>query len=948
MGNIRIYELAKELGLSNKDVLDLCEQLGLKGKSSHSNTLGEDEANKIRRSVIRQAVNEKKAGPHETAIEGGSRTERRVGDIIRRRKSEGGELEGGAEPTRKLDLTDAPKRSFSATDHAPDYQVEKSTREKALRDADALFRSKESNFQESDSESIPEESSDDTEEPDAQGEGGLENSSDRETQGASGHEMEAEDSLSEAEIDSLDVEEQAFEAAGSEAGVEIGAGKEGALEEVRKRHDIRAPRILGKIELPQKPAVSKREVAQNNSNLAVAPFDDEEEVRLSKKVARKRGEAVEPEDLGALEEDPARLRKKRKQILRKDDLVDYEGTREHWRTKKDKKSKQSKTLDSSSGDGAAAGPGAPKASKRMIKIDNEISVGELARVMGAKVGDVLTHLINLGTMATINQLIDLDTASIVAGEFGYTVVNTGYDETEFLATVRQEDKPEDLQFRPPVVTVMGHVDHGKTSLLDAIRKTSVTTEEAGGITQHIGAYNVPVPTGGSVTFLDTPGHEAFTAMRSRGVNVTDIVVLVVAADDGVMPQTVEAINHARAANVPIIVAMNKMDKPSINPDRVINQLAEHELIPEEWGGKTQYVRVSAHTKEGLDKLLESLHAQSEIMELRANPNRAASGSVIESELDRGRGPVITVLVKNGTLRPGDIFVTGPVTGKVRALVDHDGKAVQEIGPGMPAEVLGAASAPAAGDDFLVVSSEAEARTVAEERARRKRLKELAAKHQVGRLTLESLSEMVATDGPKELAVIVKADVQGSVEAVSQALVGVSDAGVTVNVIHQGVGAITENDVQLALASRALIIGFNVRANARAATLIEHEKVDVRYSRVIYELVDAVRAVGQGLLDPTFQEKTLGHVEVRQIFKVGKLGTIAGSFVKDGVVQRGSLVRLMRDNVVIFEGKLSSLKRFKDDVREVQSGYECGIALEGYNDIRDGDMLEVYKIEEVAR
>lgn len=947
MGNIRIYELAKELGLSNKDVLDLCEQLGLKGKSSHSNTLGEDEANKIRRSVIRQAVSEKKVGAHETAIEGGFRTERRVGDIIRRRKSEGGE-EGASEPTRKLDLTDAPKRSFSATDHAPDYQVEKSTREKALRDADALFRSKESNFQESDGERAPEEFSGDAGESSEQEESGnLENSSDRATKRAGGHEGVESDSLSEPEVDSLEIEEQALEALGAESGV----GKDGSLEEVRRRHDIRAPRILGKIELPQKPAASKREVTQNNnSNLAVAPFIDDEEVRLSKKGARKRvvEAVVEPEDLGALEEDPARLRKKRKQILRKDDLVDYEGTREHWRTKRDKKSKHSKASDASMGDGAVAGPGAPKASKRMIKIDNEISVGELARVMGTKVGDVITHLINLGTMATINQLIDLDTASIVAGEFGYTVVNTGYDETEFLATVRQEDKAEDLLPRPPVVTVMGHVDHGKTSLLDAIRKTSVTTEEAGGITQHIGAYNVSVPTGGSVTFLDTPGHEAFTAMRSRGVNVTDIVVLVVAADDGVMPQTVEAINHARAANVPIIVAMNKMDKPSINPDRVINQLAEHELIPEEWGGKTQYVRVSAHTKEGLDKLLESLHAQSEIMELRANPNRAASGSVIESELDRGRGPVITVLVKNGTLRPGDIFVTGPVTGKVRALVDHDGKSVQEIGPGMPAEVLGAASAPAAGDDFLVVSSETEARTVAEERARRKRLKELAAKHQIGRLTLESLSEMVATNGPKELAVIVKADVQGSVEAVSQALVGVSDAGVTVNVLHQGVGAITENDVQLALASRALVIGFNVRANARAATLIEHEKVDVKYSRVIYELVDAVRAVGQGLLDPTFQEKTLGHVEVRQIFKVGKLGTIAGSFVLDGVVQRGSLVRLMRDSVVIFEGKLSSLKRFKDDVREVQSGYECGIALEGYNDIRDGDVLEVYKIEEVAR
>jgi translation initiation factor IF-2 len=516
----------------------------------------------------------------------------------------------------------------------------------------------------------------------------------------------------------------------------------------------------------------------------------------------------------------------------------------------------------------------------------------------------------------------------------------------------EQDDPADLKLRPPVVTVMGHVDHGKTSLLDAIRETAVTSGEFGGITQHIGAYNVKLSTGGSVTFLDTPGHEAFTAMRSRGAQITDIVVLVVAANDGVMPQTIEAINHAKAAGVPIIVAINKMDLENANPEKVINQLAEHELVPEEWGGSTLVCKLSAHTREGLDNLLENLHLQAEVLELRANPNRAAIGTVIESKVDKGRGPVISVLVHNGTLKKGDSFVAGAVSGKVRALVSDDGTSVEEAGPSIPVEVLGVGASAIAGDDFVVMSSDSQARKVAEDRAQRKRRKELATSNASsaagGPLTLESFSQKVSDSVEiKELPLIIKADVQGSVEAVADALADLSNEEVKVNIIHKGVGAISENDVQLASASKAVLVAFNIRPDARALVLIEQEGIIVQYSRVIYDLVDSVGEALRGKMSPKFQEKTLGHVEVRQTFRVPKMGMVAGSYVTDGVVPRNSLVRVLRDGIVVHEGKLASLRRFKEDVKEVSTGYECGIGLQGFADIKDGDVLEVYKVEEIA-
>ena len=565
--------------------------------------------------------------------------------------------------------------------------------------------------------------------------------------------------------------------------------------------------------------------------------------------------------------------------------------------------------------------------------------------MSVKVGDVVKTLMNLGVMATINQLIDYDTATILAAEFGYATVNTGNEEEELLGQLKAEDTPDDLKLRPPIVTVMGHVDHGKTSLLDAIRQTSVAAREAGGITQHIGAYTVNLAKGGSVTFLDTPGHAAFTAMRSRGAKVTDVVVLVVAADDGVMPQTVEAINHAKAAEVPILVAVNKIDKEGANLDRIKTQLSEHGLIPEEWGGQTIFCQVSAKTKVGIKELLENLYLQADILELKANPNRSAFGTVIESALDRGRGPVMTVLVQNGTLKKGDYFLAGSLTGRVRALVSDNGEQIKEIGPGMAAEVLGASGTPLAGDEFYVMESESQARAFAASRSRKLRIQELA--ERAGKpLSLEAFSEMVKQGETKTLALVIKADVQGSLEAVKESVLKAGNQEVSIKVVHGGVGGITETDVQLAHASGAVILGFNIGFDSRARELAENFSVEVQFYRVIYELVESVEKAARGMLAPTLREKTLGRVEVRQTFKVPKIGLVAGSYVVDGSVERGASVRLLRDNRVLYEGKMSSLRRFKDDVREVQSGYECGIGIEGYQDIKAGDILEIFKIEEI--
>ncbi|PHI97534.1 translation initiation factor IF-2 [Parasaccharibacter apium] len=581
---------------------------------------------------------------------------------------------------------------------------------------------------------------------------------------------------------------------------------------------------------------------------------------------------------------------------------------------------------------------------RDVTVPETITVGELANRMAARQGEVIKTLMKMGVMATAAQSIDGDTAELVVSEFGHRIKRVADSDVE-LGIEGIEDKPEDMKPRPPVVTVMGHVDHGKTSLLDALRTTDVAHGEAGGITQHIGAYQVTVPSGQKVTFIDTPGHEAFTSMRARGASVTDIVVLVVAADDGVMPQTIEAIKHAKAANAPIIVAINKIDKPGANPDRVRTELLNHEIVVESMSGDTQEVEVSALKREGLDKLLEAILLQAEILDLKANPNRIAEGAVIESRLDRGRGSVATVLVQKGTLNRTDIVVAGAHWGRVRALLDDHGKQIKKAGPSVPVEILGMSGVPDAGAPFVVVDSENRAREISAFR-QRKAQEKVAAMQVAARGTLDQMLARIQAGEQKEVALVVKADVQGSAEAIQATVEKLSHEEVAVRVLNATVGQITESDVQLAKASNAVIIAFNVRATVQARELAQRDGVDIRYYSIIYQVADDVETLVKGRIAPKHREKFLGYAEIRQVFNITKVGKVAGCYVTEGVVKRGCGVRLLRDNVVIHEGELSQLKRFKDDVREVAHNYECGLSFAGYNDLREGDVVECFEMEEI--
>jgi translation initiation factor IF-2 len=637
--------------------------------------------------------------------------------------------------------------------------------------------------------------------------------------------------------------------------------------------------------------------------------------------------------------DDSRRKKKKRRVIRKTDAPELrEQDRLRARPPRKKKAlpgKEQKKTEITT----------PRASKRIVRVSEVITVGELAKAMGVKAAEIIRKLMDSGMMATINQLLDIDTATLIASDFEYNVENVAFDAESALEEGHEAAQEEgNLQPRPPVVTIMGHVDHGKTSLLDAVRETNVTAQEAGGITQHIGAYTVDVA-GKAVTFLDTPGHEAFTAMRARGAKVTDLVVLVVAADDGVMPQTVEAINHARAAEVPIVVAINKIDKPEANLERIRQGLADYGLVAEEWGGDTICAPVSAKTREGIPHLLEMILLQSEVLDLKANPDKLARGTIIEAKLDRGRGPVATVLVQEGTLKRGDPFVCGGNYGRVRAMIDDKGQKVEVAGPAIPVEILGLQGVPEAGNSFVAVQDEATARQVAEHRKVKQREQDLS---KTAKVSLEDLYQQIQTGSVKELAVVVKADVQGSVEALRDALTRQSTPEVKVNVLHGSVGGITESDVLLASASNAVIIGFNVRPETKAGDVAEREGVDIRLYNIIYDAQNAVREAMEGLLEPTVQEKNLGRAEVRQTFAIPGGGIVAGSYVVDGKVVRNAQARLVRDHVVVHTGKISSLRRFKEDAREVTSGYECGITLEDYQDIKAGDVIEAFEMETVTR
>jgi translation initiation factor IF-2 len=581
--------------------------------------------------------------------------------------------------------------------------------------------------------------------------------------------------------------------------------------------------------------------------------------------------------------------------------------------------------------------------ERKIKVYETIQVGELAKLMGVKVGELLKKALMMGLPLTINQSIDADTAAILADEFGFKVEKAPVEEELLLQYV--PPKEEELKPRPPVVTVMGHVDHGKTTLLDAIRKTDVASREAGGITQHIGAYKVTLEDGRQITFIDTPGHEAFTTMRARGAQVTDIVILVVAADDGVMEQTKEAIEHARAAGVPIVVAINKVDKPNANPERVKSQLAELGLVPEEWGGDTLMANISARNRIGIEELLELVLLQAEMLDLKAAYDRPARGRVIESRLDKGKGPVATVLIQEGTLREGDVFVSGQTFGRVRAMFDSLGQRVKEATPSTPVEILGFEELPQAGDDFIVVEDEEKARKIAEYRQRKAREAEAAKQTKI---SLEKLFEKLKEGELKELKIVLKADTQGTLEALDASLQKLSTDKVKVTIIRKGIGAITESDVMLASASEAIVIGFNVKPTSQAKEIAKQEGVDIRFYDVIYHLLEDIKKAMEGLLEPVYEEVITGVAEVRATFKVPKVGIVAGCYVKEGVISRNNKVRVIRDGVVVFTGGIASLKRFKEDVKEVQAGYECGLKIENFNDVKVGDIIEAFEIRKVEQ
>jgi translation initiation factor IF-2 len=582
----------------------------------------------------------------------------------------------------------------------------------------------------------------------------------------------------------------------------------------------------------------------------------------------------------------------------------------------------------------------PKAIKRRIKIDDAIALSDLAKRMGIKASEMIRKLMDLGVMVTVNQMIDFDTAALVAAEFDYELEKASFEEQSILKI--ETDDPDKLISRPPVVTIMGHVDHGKTSLLDVIRKTKITENEAGGITQHIGAYNVDTDKG-QIVFLDTPGHEAFTEMRSRGARVTDLVILVVAADDGVMPQTIEAINHSKAAEVPIIVAINKIDKANANPERVKRELAEVGVVPEDWGGDTIFVEVSAKENRGIDDLLEMVLLQAEILELKANPEKLAAGHVVEAKLDAGRGPVATVLVKEGTLKIHDAVVCGVHYGKVRALLNDMGQQVTSAGPSIPVEIIGLSGVPSSGDEMIALSDEKDAKQVSSHRTQKQRSMELG---KTSRLSLEKLYEKMQKNEVKDLNLIIKADVHGSIEALSDALTKLSNEEVKINIVHSATGALNESDISLAAVSDAIIICFNVRPSSKIQAFANEENVDIRFYNIIYNVIQDIKNAIVGMMASTFEERILGKAEVREVFHVPKVGAVAGCYVTEGKIERGQLARILRDWVVTYEGRIASLRHFKDDVKEVQTGYECGILIKNYNDVKLGDVIECFYVEEI--
>lgn len=940
MAKRRISQYAKEWGVKSKAVIERLEKMGVKGKRAQSG-IEDSEAERVRHEMGLDAkdvavvtgetteqvleVKEDGGGGRVTALDTVTRKRLKGGSVLRRTRRKR-LAEGDAESVAPAFSVASSVRAVTATIGTDAGAMAVAFANEPFAEAH-LALSIVPSLQQAPEIVAPAglplldpettaDSSEDGEGQAAPAESGIEADD-----GIVNEELPHEDTASESGSDVAEAEEHAARAkqevsdddrdAIAEELLKAAEKKDEPVEEAPKKSEdessISGPRVLGRIDLS---ALKKPKVAT---------------------VSEKETTTDKPVDADG------KTRKRKRRVVKKEELFDaFERSYQARPRKKrampgQKLQKTELTI--------------PKAAKRVVRIHDAISPAELAKAIGVKSGEVLGKLMGQGVMASMNDSLDFDTVSLIAEEFGYTVENTSLDVDQLLKHDSDVDGSEEEGVaRPPVVTVMGHVDHGKTSLLDVIRDSSVVEGEAGGITQHIGAYTV-----GSgdqaICFLDTPGHAAFTSMRARGASVTDIVILVVAADDGVMPQTIEAVNHAKAAEIPVVVAVNKMDKPDANPDRVKQQLSEHGLQPEDWGGDTLFVPVSAIKRTGIDELLEVLRLQSEILELKAVPDGRAAGVVIEARLDKGRGPVATVLVQRGVLNHGDNFVSGDVTGRVRAMTNYAGKKSKAAGPSTPVEIIGLDGVPEAGDSFVVVDDSSRAEQVADHR------KDVARKAQLTsstRLSLEDFQEHVATGDVAEFKVVVKADVKGSAEALAAALEQIGTDEVTLSVIHNGVGAINESDVQLALASSAVIIGFHVRPEGKARTLAEREGVDLRLHEVIYEALDEVKLAMEGLLAPDVKEVSQGRADVRDTFGVPGGATIAGSYITEGKVKRGAHCRLVRDGVVTYTGAISSLRRFKEDVREVQSSYECGIGLDKFNDIKVGDVVETFELEEVRR
>lgn len=916
MSKRRIYELARELNMTNRVLIDKIQKMGYKEIQKHTQSIDDDLASRIK-----AALCEKK--PEAGVVE---ETRVKTGVIRRRRKPS---VVKEPKPAPKVEAKAETPEKPSPHKTAEKVEPEKEPENKAETDQKTTLE-----LVTETSEEKPEDENESKAVEPIEKE--IEKEKTEETGAPESEPVSRTDIHETKENNTLEKADKADVSFVQKKPAEEKAEKSAPRPKKRKKSGSTA-KIIRLPEKPVEPVQRKKPEKPDltgpdrSSEIVPGVSAPVKEIPASDRKKKKKKKGVVPEKEQKLKKSQRKKGFRRKEIVEGSALLDRKSRKRKGRKKSKAEARAHEQTPQIT---------TPKAIKRRVKIDDTIVLADFAKRLGIKSSELIAKLMGMGMMVTVNQTIDFDTAVLLAAEFNFEVERASFEEETIIGAA--EDRPEQLVPRPPVVTIMGHVDHGKTSLLDVIRHSKVTEAEAGGITQHIGAYHIGMERG-DIIFLDTPGHEAFTAMRARGAQVTDIVVLVVAADDGVMPQTIEAINHSKTAGVPIIVAVNKIDKPEADTERVKRELAEYDIIPEEWGGNNIFVNVSAKTKQGIDELLEMILLQAEVLELKANPDKRARGYIIESRMDIGRGPVATVLITEGTLHTGDAVVSGLYHGKIRAMFDDRGRPVSDATPSIPVEIIGLSGVPMAGDELVAVADEKDARQVSEHRMRKQRSRELA---KTSRLSLEKLYEQMQEGMVKDLNLIIKADVQGSIEALRDSLIKLSTDEVKIHIIHAATGTINESDISLAAVSNAIIIGFNVRPSSRVAQMAEEENVDIRYYNVIYNAINEIKDAMVGMMESKYEEEVIGRAEVRQVFMVPNIGAVAGAYVMDGKIERGQPIRLLRDGIIVFEGKISSLKRFKDDVKEVTQNYECGIGIENFNDIKVNDVIECYRLVEV--